>query len=151
MRPARLRGGEWLVGICAVALLVLMFVACWYRARFAIPAATGWHGLIHVRWLVLVTAVLGLLLVGFQAGSRAPAVPVSLSVILTVVGLLDVLWLGYRVLISVPPGETAWAYVGFACAVGILVGAIVSLRTEGISTRDQPQQIPTVRLPGHER
>jgi hypothetical protein len=138
--PSRLRRGEVIVGASALLLLALMFFVKWYGP------VNGWHALHHVRWLLLVTIALALALVFFTATRRAPAIPVSINVVLVVVAIPNLLWLGYRVLISVPPGEKAGAYIGLACALGIFIGACMALRREGMPERDIVTQIETVRL-----
>ena len=138
-----------LAGASALTLLVLMFAPKWYGRDTVSPAVSsgnvnGWHGLVHVRWLMLVTIGAAFLLAIFQATCRAPALPVTMSVIVTALALATVVWLGYRVLISVPPHQKAVAYVGLACALGMVVGGYLSMRQEGISPKDEPSDIPTV-------
>jgi hypothetical protein len=70
-----------------------------------------------------------------------------MSVIVTVLALLTVLWLIYRVVISPPPDERISAWLGLASACLILVGAFLSMRREGILPADGPQEIPLVTLP----
>jgi hypothetical protein len=101
--PSRLRSGEWIVAISAVVLLVLMFVPAWYDPRVAdVASLNGFHSLTGLRWLVLITLATAFALVFFQATRRAPAMPVSFSVFVTVLGALTSLWMIYRVLISSP-------------------------------------------------
>ena len=90
-------------------------------------------------------------LVYFQTTRRAPAIPVCLSVIVTVLGVLTALVLVYRVLINVPgPDELvaakAGAYLALASTLGIVVGGYASMRREGILPEDGPGEIPTVAL-----
>jgi hypothetical protein len=158
--PSRLRRPEWIVAASAVLLLVFMFALKWYAPNdvLARAAATlgfkvsvnGWHGLAHLRWLVLLTILLALALVYFQATRRPPAIPVSLSMIVTVLALLTLLGLFYRVVISVPGTDVrkAGAWLGLASAAALLYGAFESMRTEGIAERDGPGEIETVRLDG---
>jgi len=138
---SRLRRAEWIVGASTVALLVFVFALPWYGAL------NGWRGLTHVRWLVLVTILAALALVYFQAARRAPAIPVTLSTILTVLGGLTVLALIYRVLIDPPAGtEKAGAYLGLVTALALAYGGYKSMRTEGIAAGDGPDAIETVAL-----
>ncbi len=161
--PGRLRSGELIVGASAVALLVSTFALSWYglKARLVPTAAqlgsstssTGWNSLTHVRWLVLLTIIVALALVFFQGARRAPAIPTALSVIITVLAILTLLALIYRVLISTPgsgnptdlkPG----AYVGLLSALALTYGGYLSMRQEGLAESDAPQRIETVRLRG---
>jgi hypothetical protein len=140
---ARLRRGELIAGSSAVVLIVLMFAAPWYGT------VDGWNGLTHLRWLELVAVVLALLLVVAQAASQAPALPVSLSVIVTVVADLAFLALVYRVLIN-PPGHSTkvWAYLGLVSALALAWGGYLSMRQEGVNDRDAVHEIKTIPLRG---
>ena len=162
MRVERLRRGEAIAGGSAVALLVFLFGLTWYavsgplRQTLAInlhqtTSYTGWTGLTHLRWLLLITALLALALTYFQMTSRAPAVPVALAVIVLVLGGLSTLVLIYRVLISTPASsldQRAGAYLGLLAAAGIAYGGFASLREESGSD-PAALEIETVRLPAH--
>ena len=139
----RLRRGEWLVALSAIVLLVSMFALAWFGSY---GPTSGWDVLIHERWFILLTIALALALVVTQATRRSPAVPVSLSVIVFVIALINLAWLFYRVVISVPADQQAGAWIGLVSAAGIVVGAFLSMREEGISERDAPAEIETVDL-----
>jgi hypothetical protein len=140
------------VAASGLLLLVLMFVLKWYGPRaivkghFATGSVNGWHGLPHLRWLMLVTIAAALFLLLVQATRPAPAVPLTMSVIVTLLGVAAFVWLGYRVLISVPPHQKVAPYLGLVCVLGIVFGGYLSMRDEGIGARDEPADIPTVRL-----
>lgn len=142
LRPARLRLGEIVTGAAAAALLALMLAVDWYGPN------TGWQTLTSARWAVLVTVAAAFALVLTQASRRAPAVPVSLSVIVTVLALLTVLWLLYRVVFSPPVHERVGAWLGLLSACLIFAGAWISMRQEGILPSDGPQEIAVVPLHG---
>lgn len=159
----RLRRGELIAGCAAIVLLVLLFLTPWYglTSTFSHTAASlgsstsvsGWNGLAHLRWLVLVTAIAAIALTYFQAACRAPAIPVSLSVIVTVLGVLTVLALIYRVLINVPGPDGLFeqklgAYLGLLSALALTYGGYKSMRVEGIAPKDEVREIETVRLAG---
>ncbi len=161
--PGRLRSGEWIVGASAVALLVSTFTLSWYGLKAQLiptaaqlgssTSATGWNSLTHVRWLVLLTIIVALALVFFQAARRAPAIPASLSVIVTVLAILTLLVLIYRVLINTPGSGNATelkpgAYVGLLSVLALAYGGYLSMRQEGVAEADAPQRIETVRLRG---
>jgi hypothetical protein len=150
--PSRIRRGEALAGAGAVALLVLMFVLQWYgpRAGGAGPVAslTGWQAFAVWRWLALATVAVAFCLVFFQASRRAPALPVSTSMVLTPLALLTAVWLAVNVLFDHPPNTRLGSMLGLISACVVLLGAYLSLREEGIAPRDGPTEIPTVRLAG---
>ncbi len=145
--PARLRRGELLAGVSGVLLLVFLLAGKWYR--HGSQARTGWEALPVLRWLLLVTIAAAFALVFTQAARRAPAVPVTLSLIVTVLGVISVLALVYRVLVSPPAHEQAGAFLGLLSAIGLAYGGYLSLREEGVASQDAPREIPVVR-PGSE-
>jgi hypothetical protein len=148
-RPSRLRRGEVLAGLGAVLLLVLMLAVPWYG--HGDHSKTGWQALTDLRWLVIVTVACALALTITQITRRSPAVPATLSVIVTVLGLLTVLALIYRVLIDALTDEQAGAYLGLLSALVLAYGGFASLRQEGIATMDAPPEIPVIRPGGESR
>jgi hypothetical protein len=150
-----------MVGAASVVLLASMFVLDWYGltggsqptagALGVHTSVNGWDGLTTIRWLMLLTALVGLALAYLQAARRAPALPVTTSVIVTVLGIVTVLALLYRVLINAPGPDSAvtvkaGAYVGLISAVAIVAGGYASMRHEGIAEKDGPGPIETVSL-----
>ena len=161
MNVARLRPGVLIAGACGLLLLVFMFAFHWYalKSPLAPEAAvlgrptsyTGWAALTNIRWLLLLTAVTALALAYFQAVQRTPAIPVVLSVIVTVLGGASALVLIYRVLINTPGNqldERAGAYLGLLAAIGIAYGGFASLRHEG-GADPAAIEIETVKLSAH--
>lgn len=146
--PARLRRGELLAGVGAVLLLVFMLAGKWYG--HGAHARTGWEALTTLRWLLVVTIAAAFALVLAQITRRAPAIPATLSLVVSLLGLLSVLALIYRVLINAPAHEQAGAFLGLASALALAYGGFLSLREEGIARRDGPGDIPVVR-PGTEK
>jgi hypothetical protein len=141
--PSRLRRGEVLAGAGAVLLLVFLLAGKWAGSR------SGWETLVSLRWLLAVTIAAAFGLVFVQATRPAPAVPVTMSLLVSVIGAISVLALVYRVLINPPAHQHAAAYLGLLSAIGLAYGGYLSMREEGIARRDAPREIPLVR-PGHE-
>jgi len=149
----RLRRGEWIVGSGGVVLLASMLLLPWYGlTRFSAPpgpryivsySVDGWNGLTHLRWLMLLTILAAFALVFFQATRRAPAIPVTLSLLVTVLGVLSGLWLVYRDFISAAGSLKLGAIVGLLGLCLIAGGGWDSLHQEGIAAKDVPE-IPTV-------
>jgi len=138
--PSRLRRGELLAAAGAVLLLVFMLAGKWAGSR------SGWDTMVSLRWLLAVTIAGAFALMLAQVTRGAPAVPVTLSLIVTVLGIITVLALIYRVLINPPSHQHAGAFLGLISALGLAYGGYLSLREEGIARRDAPQEIPVVRL-----
>lgn len=136
MRPetAGVRRSSGLIAaVAAIVLVVIMFALKWYgpgaitRTEHSAGSVNGWHGLLHLHWLMLAAIVAVLLALALHAAAgpahRTPAADAAVSLIC----LATVLWLGYRVLISVPVGEKWPAYLGLACAVVMFLGAALAL------------------------
>jgi len=137
----RLRPGDLVVGASGAALLILLFALKWYE--HGSPAgANGWHTIAHLRWLLLATGVIALGTAALTATQRTPALPVAAGVLTTVVGVLAVIWLVYRVLIS-PPGANSHgdvdpgAYLSLVAGAGVVLGGWWSIRDES------PGRVPT--------
>ena len=159
--PSRLRRGELIVGGGAVVLALALFVLPFYgvSGTFAPTLASegqatsfdGWHGLLHLRWLVLIAVLAALALVWFQATRRAPAIPVTSGLIVMLLALLTALALIWRVLIDPPGGDLDVRWGGYVALVGSLAmfyGGYLSMRQEGLGDRDVRTEIEIVRLPG---
>lgn len=161
-RTARLRSGENIAAGGAIALAVCMFLLPWYgltgrleRALSKLGAATsvnGWNGLTINHWLMLATILMALALFLFQGLSPGPALPASLSVLATVLGIITSLVLIDRVLIDTPFSspliETKFgAYLGLLSALGLTYGAARSLREEDRPDPARNASIPVVKLP----
>jgi hypothetical protein len=103
----------------------------------------GWNGLTHGHWLILVTIIFAFALVFLQGTRKAPALPLTLSLFVTVLGVLTVLWLVYRDFISAAGTLKFGALIGLVSACAIAVGGWDSLHMEGIAPKDAPD-VPTV-------
>ena len=157
----RLRVGEWIVGVAALILLVVLFVLPWYgfTGVYSTNAAAlgvkvtynGWHSLTIIRFVVILVALGGLASWWLQATRPAPALPVCAIALTTALDLVLFLALYFRVLIT-PPGNTTFigskvgAFVGLGISAVLLVGGYVSLRQDGIAAEDAPASIETLRL-----
>ena len=139
--PSNLQRDQLLAAASALVLLVLLFAVKWYGPDAISSSVNGWDGLIHLRWLILVTIAASFMLAALGAIAPRSRWQLPYGVIFTLLALATLLWLGYRVLISIPPGEKPAAYVGLACVLGIFLGGCASLRRE-LSVRtsgDAPQ------------
>lgn len=129
---SRLRRGEILATVSGLVLLVLVFAVPW--ESFANPGgghttATAWTSYPTLRWPIVVTAVLGLLLGYVQASREAPALPVSLDVILVTLAALTTLLLLIRLLTGDGSPQLG-GFAGLVASAALTAGAFMSLRQE---------------------
>jgi drug/metabolite transporter (DMT)-like permease len=125
--PPRLRRGEILAGVSALALMVFLFALNWLTVRG--HKRHGWEAIPVLRWVLLVTALIALTLTFTQATRPGPGLPVSLSVIVTVLGALSTLLLIIR-LLTTSAAVCAGAVLSLLAVIGITVGGFDSLRRE---------------------
>jgi hypothetical protein len=116
----------------AALLLVVLFLLPWFASGGPGPhrlQTDGWNSLPVLRWLILVSAVAGLLLAFFQETRQAPALPVVMSVIVSALAALTTLVL----IIRLPTSSATpllGAYLGVISAAGVAVGGFYSMRDE---------------------
>ncbi len=132
---SRLRRGEWTVGAGSVVLLASMLALPWYGGA---QTVTGWDALTHFRWLAVVTLVASAALLFLQSTRRAPAIPVTLSLFVSMLGAACAAWLLYRVAIDPVAGRKAGGWVGLAGAIAIAYGGFCATRREGLAPQDAP-------------
>ncbi len=132
MQFSRLRRGEIIVALSAVVLIVLVFAVPW--VSFANPggghtSANAWTSFPTLRWLLLVTAALGLLVAYLQAARSAPALPVALDQILVPLAAITTLVLLIRLLTgSGSPQVGGW--LGLVATAALTAGVFTALRAE---------------------
>jgi hypothetical protein len=141
---SRLRSGEWVMGVAALALLVLLFVVPWYglpstyaRSAAALGAASsfsGWESLTILRYLILALGLGGLACWYLQGRCLAPALPICAVVLETALGIVVVIGLYIRLIFLGPPVAVAHpepvAFVCLALSIAVVVGCYMSMRQE---------------------
>jgi hypothetical protein len=152
-RWSRVRRAERVAGAGGLILFIATFLLPWYAVTeyttsagpryFITITVDGWTALTHTHWLLFLTLVATLGLVIFQATRAAPALPVTLSWAVAVLGPLTVLALIYRDFISTVGSLKLGAWFALIGALLISIGGIVSLHEEGIAPSDVPE-IPTL-------
>jgi hypothetical protein len=141
MNLRRLRSGEVIAGLAGLAALVLLFAGHWSGAH---GGQTGWRTEPVLRWLIVVTALSGIALTVAQAALRSPAVPVSLSVIITVLGALTTVVVIISLLVI--GGVELLGFAGWLAVAAVTVGAFRSLREEDGWVPGPEHPIPTISL-----
>ena len=94
---------------------------------------------------MLLAALLAIALALAQARLRAPAMPVTLAVILTVLGLVCTVALIIRVLLDQPGAgldTAAGGYLGLVAAVAVFAGAVHVAAPGGDPRRRRPGRDP---------
>lgn len=132
VRFSRLRRGEIIGALSAVVLVGLVFGVPWFS--FANPGgghthADAWTSLPVLRWPILVTAVLALLLAWLQATRSAPALPVALDAPLVALAAFTTVALLIRVLTG-EGSPLAGAVLGLVATAVLTAGVFMSLRQE---------------------
>lgn len=147
----RLRTGELIAGGGGILLLVALFVLPW-SAVSGVPgsARDGWHLVTNIRWILLLTIASSLALVLFTALRRSPAVPVTMSMITTLLGGISSLLVLYRIIdhagqgsVNAPAVAKPGIYFACVAAVAIAYGGYRSLRAESSPFGD-PASVETV-------
>lgn len=156
MMSPHLRRGEVIAGLSALVALVALFAVPWFAVGASVAGhgaghtnASGWTSLPTLRWLILIASLCGLLLAFLQATRRAPALPVTMSVIVTALGALTTLALVIR--IPTDGGSPlAGAYLGLVAAAALTAGAFMSLRQEDgwVPGAEHPIERISLRAPG---
>ncbi|HEX4010496.1 MAG TPA: hypothetical protein VHX62_10830 [Solirubrobacteraceae bacterium] len=148
-----LRRGEIIAGLGGLVLLVGLFAVPWFQVGSSGAGhtdASGWTSLPTLRWLILVASLSGVALAVLQATRRAPALPVTTSIIATALGLLTTLAL----IIRIPTdgaSPLAGAFVGLVATAAITAGAFLSLRQEDGWRPDAEHPIERISLRPPER
>jgi hypothetical protein len=155
---SRLRVGEALAGVGAIALFILLF-ADWFSGPGGV-AGTGWSALGWplVALLVAVMAVAAVLVVGTVAGAK-PAIVVDAAAITAALGAVVLVIALVRVLITQPDldaglGNTAVSvelagYLGLVALAATAAGGWITLADERTSARESAYTPPPARpVPG---
>ena len=138
----RLRAGEWVAAASGVALLVSLFLP-WYS-----PALSAWESLAAIDVLLALVAATGVLLAIVTATQGVPAVPIAFSALVVGVALAGILLVLYRT-VDIPDAASGreWAlWLGLAGAVGIAVGAWMSMRDERV-IGSKPVEVESMPAP----
>lgn len=150
MQLSRLRRGEIIASLGALALVVLMFAVPWFQ--FANPGgghttANAWTSLPTLRWVLLVAAASGLLLSYLQASREAPALPVTADVVVVTFSAIVTVILLVRILTG-EGSPLIGAFAGLAAIAAQTAGAFMSLRQEGGWTPSPDHPVETIALGG---
>jgi hypothetical protein len=125
----RVRVGEWLAAVSGVALLVSLFLP-WYGP----DSVTGWESLSAIDVLLALVAASGVLLAVVTATQPVPAVPIALSALVTLSGLIGLALVLLRA-VDLPDwaGTREWGlWLALAGTIGIIAGSLLAMRKESL-------------------
>jgi hypothetical protein len=155
----RLSRGEQIAGVAAVLLLIDMFLN-WYSANLnsALQAqadrlgidtnADAWQAFSTTDILIFVTAVAALVMVGMRVMGRSASLPVSLPLVVAVLGAFTTLVVLWRIINQ--PGENEFINVEYGAYLGLLLlialtygavqagGGVDTMRAEAESLGERP-------------
>jgi hypothetical protein len=155
----RLSRGEQIAGAAAVLLIIDMFLN-WYSAnlnsalqaqadRFGIDTnADAWQVFSTTDILIFITAVAALVMVGTRVMGRSANLPVSLPLVVAVLGAFTTLVVLWRIINQ--PGENEFINVEYGAYIGLLLlialtygavqagGGVDTMRAEAESLGERP-------------
>jgi hypothetical protein len=155
---SRLRGGDRVIAIGAIALFVFMFFFKWFgvevpaivsafvAASHVSTSANAWHTLEAIRWLLFITVLVSIVWVALRGLGRKldlPILPISPSAIVAGLGALCTLLVLYRVLISHPFPHAQvkiGAWLGLISCAVIAYGGYRAMTDEGTTLADVREQ-----------
>ena len=156
MDTSRLRTGELIAGISAVALFIIMFLP-WFGfdvgggevaedLGIAVPDVSAdfnaWESFDFIDLVLLLTIVVAVGLAVATAMAQTVSLPVAASALTAGLGILSTLLILYRILD--PPGEADrefWVFVGLVAAAGIAYGGWRSMQEEGTTFGAQADRL----------
>ncbi len=134
MDVTRLRLGELLSGVAALALLATLFLD-WNRdlgsaaMDASVTRESGWSSLgVVILLLLLIAVALALALVFTTAGKRPAAIPIGAAVLTTGAGIVVTIVLAIRVLLL--DDSLVAAYLGLLFMLLIPVGSWIAMADE---------------------
>jgi hypothetical protein len=150
VRFSRLRRGEIIAALSGAVLLALVFAVPW--VSFASSggghtSANAWTSLPTLRWFLLVAGVLGVLLGYLQATRSAPAVPVTLDMVLVTLSAITTLLVLIRLLTGDGSAQ-AGGWAGLVASAALTTGTFMSLRQEDGWTPGPDHPVETIDLSG---
>jgi hypothetical protein len=152
MKLIRLRTGEWLAALAAIAIAVTLALP-WYGARAREETVTGFEAFTVIDVLLLLAAAVGIALAILQATRDSPSLPVAFGVLTVTVGAIETLLVVYRLVNEPGPDDfidvRLGAWLGLAATVALTAGGWLSLRDEhvrGLPPGPEPELRPSPRI-----
>jgi len=156
----KLSPGEKVAGASAILLFIFMFFE-WFGVKVtgvsgfsgSVPGGGGnaWDALDFIPIVLVITIVAALVMVVLRLTESAIEPPVSMSAIVTVLGVISVLLILYRIVdpptfgsfggVSVEATRSIGIFLGLIAAGGIATGGYSTMRDEGITFGDAADRL----------
>jgi hypothetical protein len=156
----KLSPGEKIAGGSAILLFIFMFFE-WFGVEVSgvngfsgsVPGegANAWDALDFIPIVLVITIVAALVLVGLRLADSAYEPPVPMSTVVTVLGVVSVLLILFRIVdppsfgsfggVSVDATLSLGIFLGLVAAGGIAYGGYSTMREEGITFGDTADRL----------
>jgi hypothetical protein len=156
----KLSPGEKIAGGSAIALFVFMFFN-WFGAEVSgvsgfsgsvsDEAGNAWDTLDFIPIVLLITVIAALVMAGLRLADSAYEPPVPMSTVVTVLGVVSVLLILFRIVdpptfasfggVSVDATLSIGIFLGLIAAGGIAYGGYSTMREEGITFGDTADRL----------
>lgn len=142
----RLRFGDWVMALGALAVLVVMFFDWFEPAAESAPGANAWESFAVNDVILTIAALLALAAFVFTALHPTAAVPLALASLSTLISVLALALVALRLVWPPDIGtgdaiETArltGAWLGLVATALLAGGALASIRDERLPEPDHP-------------
>ena len=157
----KLSPGEKIAGGSAILLFIFMFFFDWFGVKVSDvngfsgtisgEGGSAWDALELIRFVLLLTVIAALVLVGLRLSDSAyePAVP--MSTVVTVLGVISVLLILFRIIdpptfasfggVSVEATRSLGIFLGLIAAGGVAYGGYSTMREEGVTFGDAADRL----------
>jgi hypothetical protein len=156
----RLSIGEKIAAVSAIALFIFMFFD-WFGVEVngaggfsgSVPGAGGsaWAALEFIPIVLVITIIAALVMAGLRLADSTAEPPVPMSTVVTVLGVLSVLLILFRIVdpptfasfggVSVDATLSIGIFLGLIAAGGIAYGGYSTMREEGITFGDTADRL----------
>jgi hypothetical protein len=156
----KLSPGEKIAGGSAIALFIFMFLN-WFGAEVSGvggfsgsvsgEAGNAWDTLDFIPIVLLITVIAALVMAGLRLADSAYEPPVPMSTLVTVLGVISVLLILFRIIdpptfasfggVSVDATLSVGIFLGLIAAGGIAYGGYSTMREEGITFGDAADRL----------
>lgn len=157
----KLSPGEKIAGGSAILLFIFMFFFDWFGVKVSDvngfsgtisgEGGSAWEALELIRFILLLTVIAALVLVGLRLSDSTYEPPVPLSTVVTALGVFSVLLILFRIIdpptfasfggVSVEATRSLGIFLGLIAAGGVAYGGYSTMREEGVTFGDAADRL----------